>query len=1114
LSLIDLLSDAPKLEGMGELMPNAVSYVNTTYDGITGVEKFLPWTPNIEDITFSRPAYRTVEGHDHTILALDIDTKPDARAVKLNTKVKLRPIQLKAAMMVQEEILEDDGNFFCYISGKGGYMVRKIEPAIPKTDFYPKVKSLVKRCPETDVDHKKNQYCELWHELKRELFRWITVDGWKIKVVIDLNMITKEGLQVFRLPYTIYPKFQGHMFICTPVVSSGNKIDYEQTIFRSHPDNCTLEDFELPVEKLNISATRGVVVDTKAIKSRAERRLPSDYVRLNVPMPYEGVNTMQQSIIDSMEKELLGGPRVTPPCMKNAYVNNMPDKHWCRVLYSRYFLHRKYTLDEIGTFIRFKVNDDDDNAPENTHRLDRNINLFVVPKGDNPRKLPRCQIMQNENSNFYACTPDDALQCGRTYVMNDPRDTARSRAEVQAIRKKKAIAKKRGTRPRKGDFVEVIKKSRDLLKYPEPTLVKKTTRAGLTTSLVIATKEANKKLLVLEPTNRIAKKTFPEAVELARDNYRMDIVGAVFSSNPTGCLKVKIKAEQLKFKKLEDPEWGDKGVAFMKLPVLLKPACAKSNWNCEFYNNTFDNDNMVIDSEVTSIEGDGDGKCARITVLKRLDEFEVVFATYAKMVATLSDKGPESIAALSELQNFDVVMLDEISTLFEGQPKVIEIAGRRKEKTYVKSDDVRADLAKVVENSKKSAVMVALVEACLTAMENAVYDLDVAFIRGGVKTIVVSNPLTEKQRTGIMALYAVLQRVVERKNYDLSLLAAFLLSMHDREWYLTAVTNMYGYTAINLITKPELSILRHFVSYLVKQGKKLVVTDATLPPKSMQALLHVDNWKEVNLGDPQRTNDMSLIIPDTRKVSVSALEKTEEIEKAMEFADAVIKAHGEKDTLIILPNSRSVYKFMRDEFKIKYPGVKITYYRSDITIGVSNIRRTMIAYCKPLPPEDSRNWLATHYSRDEGGDITGMAEMLRIHSARQSFYQTIGRVKDPAAEIPSVVYVYGLRYDGIMELIGDYPPPIVIDHNDKLISNKLLTGTHWRRTGELIELPIVSALALISKKGRFRVLRLEKMLSEKNFQTLMNNLSTFGLEYNQKSKTLTSVEYEPPLDDT
>jgi hypothetical protein len=849
------------------------------------------------------------------------------------------------------------------------------------------------------------------------------------------------------------------------------------------------------------------VIDTKAIKQAAERRLPSQYVRLNIPMPYEQLSDAQQSIIDTMERELIGGPRVTPPCMKNAYLKHMPDKHWCRVLYSRYFLHRKYSLDEIGTFIRFKVNDDDDNAPENVHQLDRNINLFVVPKGDNPRKLPRCQIMQNPNSNFYSCTPDDALLCGRSYVMNDPRDTARSRAETRAIREEKIRIQKRGTRPKKGDFVEVIKKTKDLLKYPEPTLVKKTTRAGLTTSLVIATKEADKKLLVLEPTNRIAKKTFPEAVELAKDNYRMNITGAVFSSNPTGCLKVKIKAEQLQHKKLENPEWGDKDVAFMKLPVVLKPACAKTNWECEFYNNTFDDDDVVIDSEVTSIEGDGDGRCARITVLKRMEDFEVVFATYAKMVATLSDKGTESIVALSEFMNFDVIMLDEISTLLDGQPKVIEIAGRKKDKTYVKSDRVRADMAKVVESSKKSSLLVSVVEACLTAMENSVYNLDVAFIRGGVKTIVVENPLTKEQQKGIMAQYAMVQRVVENKNYDLSLLAAFLLSMNDDEWYLTAVTNMYGYTAINLITKPELAMLRLFVKSLVEKGKKLVVTDATLPPKSMEALLHIDNWKEVNLGDPQNTNDMSLIIPDTKKVNVAALEKTEEIEKAMEFADAVIRAHGQRDVTVVLPNSRSVYQFMRDEFRVKYPNVNITYYRSDTTIGVSSPRRTMLAYCKPLPPEDSFNWLATHYSRIEGGDITGIAEMLRTHSARQSFYQTIGRAKDPAAAEPSVIYTYGLRYDGVMELIGDYPPPVVVENKEKVVSNKIMTGTHWRRTGELIDPSVVSVLTLISKKGKFRVARLEKLMKKKDFQTLMNNLSTFGLEYDEKSKTLTSVEF-------
>jgi hypothetical protein len=438
---------------------------------------------------------------------------------------------------------------------------------------------------------------------------------------------------------------------------------------------------------------------------------------------------------------------------------------------------------------------------------------------------------------------------------------------------------------------------------------------------------------------------------------------------------------------------------------------------------------------------------------------------------------------------------------------VIEIAGRRGDQTFVKSDRVRADLTKIVQHSKKSPLMVAVVHQCLEALENAVHDLDIAFIRGGVRTIVVDNPLTEKQRDGLMALYATLQWVVERQNCDLSLLAAFLLAMTDDEWYLTAVTNMYSYTAISLITKPELSMLRIFVGDMVKAGKKLVVTDAALPPKSMQALLHIDEWREVNLGDPRNTNEMSLVIPDTRKVNVSALEKDDELQKCLELADEVIKRHGESDVIVVLPNSRKTYQFMKKEFATKYPKVRVTYYRSDLTVGVKSKRRTMIAYCKPLPPEDSFNWLATHYARTEGGDITGIAEMLRSHSARQSFYQTIGRAKDPDAEVPSVIYVFGMRYDDIMDILGDYSPPIVIRHQEKSIESKILTGTHWRRTGELIPPKIVTVLNLISKKGRFRVARLEKMMKAKEFEELMNNLSIYGLEYDPKSKTLSSVEF-------
>jgi len=108
----------------------------------------------------------------------------------------------------------------------------------------------------------------------------------------------------------------------------------------------------------------------------------------------------------------------------------------------------------------------------------------------------------------------------------------------------------------------------------------------------------------------------------------------------------------------------------------------------------------------------------------------------------------------------------------------------------------------------------------------------------------------------------------------------------------------------------------------------------------------------------------------------------------------------------------------------------------------------LVVFCKPLPPEDAFHWLAVHYNTEDGSDVTGMSQTLRQHSARQAFYQTIGRVKDPKAATPSVVYGFGLRPVDIIQLIGDFDSPVMIEKKISSSDSRIIIGSHWRRTGE------------------------------------------------------------------
>ena len=1150
MTIIDIVTQARELRGTKRLLANAVTYVNTLFRN--GMEIFTKdsWIKP-EDFeqkfSFTRSAFRTVTGYDHTYFVFDFDTYPEVRLHQITHPRQLRIIRIKAVYQLIEEIIEKDPNFFTYTSGKGGYAIRRVEPAVKKLIFMKKIYDMFDRCPTKDENGKeipKDKLCPvwkeesdeipvtcgLWHEYTRKLFQWrkITTEFgvFNMQMAIDLNMMTKAGRQVFRLPYSLYHKFAGHTFICAPIVWEDGKINVDESLKQTDPLHTIVEDYEVPLEIMDIENEEGVVVDIKAMMSEKTRGLPSQFVRLDVPTPEQGLTIQQWAIVNKMEELLIGTHEKTPPCIKNAYTKDLPDEHHSRVVFGRYLLHKGYNPAQIGMFIRFKVNDHEDNTQSNLFQLDRNIHTFITPTPTNQRKLPRCSKMQSRGNTFFCCRPEDAKICGRPYVLEAPTNTRAAKAKRRAIKRKQLIPSQLKEEDGiYGKFEHIVKTVEGMLGNNDATLVKKTTRAGLTTSLIVAATRLKKRLLVLEPTNRIAAQTFPQGMRIARKQYDIKPTGAVLANNPKGCLKLMIKGLQLGVRKANEPTWGMDGVQWLRLPMVLKPRCGdpeSGEQPCEFFDNVFPMEGPpVIESEVTSIEGDGDGRCARITVIRNLQRYDIVFATYAKMMATVASDTDTNLVAYSELSDYDVILLDEISTLVDGQPTIIDIAGIQQDgKTRLRTHAIRDNFTTLISNRRSDyPLMENMIETGLNALEEAINNLRMTFVRGGKKTIRVINPLTPDERDEMISQYAAVQYTVEHTNLDLSLLATFLLTLGDDEWYLTAITNLYNYTNIKMITKPEIILLRRFLRYMQRKGKKIMITDASLPPMSMEALLRLKNVKIINLGDPRDTNALSLLIPDTKKVNVTDLVlkqrkgnegkplNKEKIGKLVEFLLQVIERHGTGDVTLIMPNSGEIYGEVSARIKAVHPalpkdgGVKLTYYRSDLTVGVHSKRRTMVVVCKPLPPEDSFDWLATHYAmdQDDQDNITGISNMFREHSAKQSFYQTIGRAKDPSAAVPSVIYCYGIKIKSVHQLLRDYDPPVVLTKVSTDTSLKLNIGSHWRRTGELLDTTIVAAINYVEKKGRVKATAMQGILNKYHFESFMKNLSIFGIEYEKST---------------
>ena len=178
--------------------------------------------------------------------------------------------------------------------------------------------------------------------------------------------------------------------------------------------------------------------------------------------------------------------------------------------------------------------------------------------------------------------------------------------------------------------------------------------------------------------------------------------------------------------------------------------------------------------------------------------------------------------------------------------------------------------------------------------------------------------------------------------------------------------------------------------------------------------------------------------------------------------------------MLVLPNSGSIYRNVEKLKKKKKLSkeIQLTYYRSDITVGVSSDRRVMIAVCPPYPPKGSYLWLAQYYH--EWGlfkelSLEELSERLEVMNAYQTFYQTIGRVKSPDNSTRSIVYAWGIdtvTTNTLMSMDADVPLPhhTTIEHKGADLKYLSVIGMFWREHGVIVDPDIIRILNYMRKR--------------------------------------------------
>jgi len=1132
-----------------EILSNANDYANANRhsDRHGTAEQIGKWFQDVRVLKYTRPFFRTIEGHDNTYFVLDIDViiPSEEDIKKYYTEEELRALKITAAANYFEEWLNDrsDLDFFKYISGKGLYLIQKYEKAVPKEAFLPIVwngkDGLFIPCT---GNHKVPKLkCDGWHLYDGELIRYVIHNHIEIQIKVDLRMMNGIGGRLFRMPYSPYYKLNG-IYHCVPVLfRKDGTWDMEATLDNSLLHQMKVEPYKIPLFQFD-SQLKELGSLEQSIKHRNIRSTSFVY-KIDVPEPGDPLTSIQLQMLDEMELAISGEVDVTPPCMKRSFLRdpeNPVDRHFSRVNVLRYLAVKgNYKPSEIGLFVRFRVNDEEDNRSKNKHTLHQQVPYWYGdPK--KPDYPPSCVIMQDPKNRFFACGDKEKSICNRSYCLSSQKRKIKSKPFK--ITRKKDENKKIDVQNQVKSFNPMSRKIRKILKDEKSNYeIIKTTRAGVTTSLIKESVKMGKKLLVVTPTNAIGEKTGSDAFWLIKTQYDMEVRGAVFSSNKRGCLKLKITKQNLSGRKIEEPNWGEGGLAFEKLSFHFKPSCITEGSACMFLNDTFDIPHLdvegiplpIIEAELTEYTRNDarhcSGLCAYQSIIQQIDNLDVLFITYDKLRAlSLS----EDAVVISELINtFDVVFLDEISQFAQKNSDVVplyQLDDEGEEFELITQIDRELAILQLETRNQTVGKLTEIIEEFRDEYRNKVLVWESnkkfnenAFIEK------FDNPLSMSNQNFIneefSSLYGVVTQFATNYNIHLKFVEKVLILLSSESWWVQNIPTNERLIDCNIISAPVVDFARSFVGAFDRYAKKqVIVTDATMPMIKMSQLFGI-NFKRFVIGDPRNTNDHQLIITDSKVVYPFRLfmgGKDSYLTNLMEMIQIAISRHGAHNIMIVLPNSRKIYryiKYFQSEGKIS-KDVELTYYRSDKTVGVASDRRVMITVCAPYPPSGSYLWLASYYH--EIGlyndiPIMKLSKQLEEMNAHQTYYQTIGRAKAPDNAERSIVYAWGIDRKVLAQIIqmdSDVPIPHITSLRYKNSRAEILShiAELWLQYHVIVDTSVVRIVNYLkkNKKQKYSISMLKRILrlNSKDLEYLLKAnpviFDHFGVYYEKTDKAI------------
>lgn len=806
-----------------------------------------------------------------------------------------------------------------------------------------------------------------------------------------------------------------------------------KAIFSKHPKN--FERFELPypLEKILARQTSDPQTDedfaaAEAIIMKIQKCSTDVALRVSetTTLPTEPATT------NALIKELKQEPRVrfkTPPvspemevkcremldrifavpCLTKSFDVSISQHgvYYLRANLVTAFATMKYTREEIAYLFREQINDEGDNA--NVGELEKQVDYWYRKKYH-----CRCDYFQEVVSTKFCCD----LPCGR-------RSPSQPEPEPTHIHL-----------TRKLEFTPIYKKCEELIDDKlSPVVCPKTTRAGFTTALNIVAREKGKKILFLVPRTSISEQTFKDTICLASEKMGILINGFVLSANQKACLKRMNEAIEYEY------EHGKP--LLMEIPVPRED-CSK----CPYLGT------VVTPPKYTPLfESDpAAGACMLETyrTQRGIPGFDSGFITYAKIYAILNTPSEDAKDMLADLETFDIIVFDEITQFVETTSfnmsisrKYREHEGERKP-TYDYFAILNHDLDLLMQNKGMNETIEKIHFYVNVFMER--YKDTTEYQHTDAEHKKILNPMVVERRNElrlnmIVYLNCLYNYCIETDNPVKTIYDALTL-LCEEYWYAQKLQTMECDSEINFLVPPKNKMV---VDWVNKLGAQIVITDAVLPCQDLREVFGPE-LQEKAIGDPQGTAETQLVIADSR--SVAPTELFQDTKRLVEYIKAVIETHGKDKLLIACPNHSTAKVLLNmDEIKsMEIPTENITWYRSNMTIGVACNHRVMITLSTPYAPKEAFDWAAI----DIKGKISESARFWKAN-ARNTFFQTIGRAKDPSAVTLSVVYSYGVKQSEVNNLMKEcqYPPRTTETPIMKDISNAHTTmGEYWLRSGD------------------------------------------------------------------